>query len=82
MLILTFKSIFVLSSLSVIFFFSHDNKFIKKTIRGKEKGNLLKMLDKMINHFQRNKNKSLITRIYGLFTIKSNVFVDLDVIIM
>ena len=44
--------------------------------------NLLKMLDKMINHFQRNKNKSLITRIYGLFTIKSNVFVDLDVIIM
>jgi hypothetical protein len=40
------------------------------------------MLDKMINHFQRIKNKSLITRIYGLFTIKSNVFVDLDVIIM
>ncbi len=64
------------------FFFSHDNRFIIKTLRGKEKQNLLDVLDEMILHFEKNKNQSLITRIYGLFTIKSNVFVDLDVIIM
>ena len=34
------------------------------------------MLDAMIDHFEKTKNQSLITRIYGLFTIESNVFVD------
>ena len=64
------------------FFFSHDNKFLIKTINKKEKSILLKMLDKLIEHFEMTDNKSLIARIYGVFTIKTNLFANLDVMIM
>ena len=32
------------------FFFSYDNRFIIKTMRGSEKNNLLNMLDGLIEH--------------------------------
>lgn len=64
------------------FFFSHDNKFLIKTINKKEKKILLKMLDDLIEHFEMTDNKSLIARIYGVFTIKTNLFANLDVMIM
>lgn len=56
------------------FFFSHDNKFIIKTLQGSERRVLIGMLDKYIQHMKNTDNKSLIARIYGLFTIKTNYF--------
>ena len=38
------------------FFFSYDNKFIIKTLRGKEKDILLKMLDDYIGHIVETNN--------------------------
>lgn len=38
------------------FFFSHDNRFIIKTLSGNEKDVLLNMLDDMINHFEHTDN--------------------------
>jgi len=64
------------------FFFSHDDKFLIKTINKKEKSLLVGMLDGLIKHFKKTNNKSLIARVYGLFTIKTNLFANLDVMIM
>ena len=64
------------------FFFSKDNKFLIKTMRGSEKQVLLNMLDDMIKHFEECENQSLLARIYGVFTIKTNVFKKVDVLIM
>lgn len=64
------------------FFFSKDNKLLIKTMRGTEKKVLLNMLDDLIQHYKNTNNKSLLTRIYGVFTIKTNVFKSVDVIVM
>lgn len=64
------------------FFFSKDNKFLIKTMRGSEKKVLLEMLDDLIIHFIKTSNESLLARIYGVFTIKTNVFKSVDVIVM
>jgi 1-phosphatidylinositol-4-phosphate 5-kinase len=64
------------------FFYSHDKRFILKTLLVDEKATLLRMLDAYIFHIVNSKNKSLLVRIYGLFTIKSNYFSNLDVILM
>ena len=64
------------------FFHSKDNKFLIKTLRGSEKDVLLGMLDDFIDHIIMTENKSLLARIYGLFTIVSNKYDPLDVIIM
>ena len=39
------------------------------------------MLDDLVDHFRVHRD-SLIARIYGIFTIKSNVFAPLDLIVM
>jgi 1-phosphatidylinositol-4-phosphate 5-kinase len=64
------------------FFFSHDGRFLIKTLRGNEKDILLNMLDDFIKYLESVDNKSLIAKIYGCFTIKTNMFVPLDVIVM
>ena len=64
------------------FFFSKDNRFIIKTLRGEEKSVLLNMLDDFIDHIVKSKNRSLLARIYGIFTIKTNRFAPIDVIVM
>ena len=51
------------------FFFSHDQKFIKKTLKGNEKQLLISILDDYIEHFKKNDNKSLMARIFGIFEI-------------
>ena len=63
------------------FFYSYDNRFLIKTMTNIEKNTLLSRLDKFVCHFQNN-NKSLIAKIYGVYTIKSNIFDDLNVMIM
>jgi 1-phosphatidylinositol-4-phosphate 5-kinase len=50
------------------FFFSYDNRFLIKTLQGDEKKKLLSMLDGYVDHIKKTKNKSLIARIYGIFT--------------
>ena len=62
------------------FFFSADKKFVVKTLRGQEKFVLLSIIDDMKNHFV--EGKSLLAKIYGLYTIKTNKFSPVDIIIM
>lgn len=65
------------------FFFSYDNKFLIKTLGSKEKSILMKNLDKYLDHIKKSKNKSLLCRIYGLYTIKTmDMFVPLDIVVM
>lgn len=64
------------------FFFSHDNRFLIKTVKQGEIQILLKMLDQMIEHFRSTNNQSLIARIYGVFTIKTNMYAPLSIIVM
>ena len=64
------------------FFFSKDNRFIIKTCSLQERKTLLGMLQNFIEYLELNENKSLIAKIYGVFTIKSNVFKSVDVMIM
>jgi hypothetical protein len=64
------------------FFFSHDNRFLIKTLRGTERVKMLEIVDDYIDHIRKTKNRSLLARIYGIFTIKTNYFDPLDIIVM
>jgi hypothetical protein len=64
------------------FFFSHDNRFIIKTLNAGELKNLLKMVDPMVEHLKNTDNKSVLARIYCVFTIKTNLFSPLSVMVM
>jgi hypothetical protein len=64
------------------FFFSHDNRFIIKTMTPGERNRMLSMLDDYIAHIRVLKNKSLLARIYGIFTFTTNRFSPMDVMIM
>ena len=43
---------------------------------------MLGMLDDYIDHIRKTHNRSLLARIYGIFTIKTKFFEPLDIIIM
>ena len=64
------------------FFFSYDSKFLIKTMTNTEKDTLLSRLPAFINHFTQSNNRTFIAKIYGVYTIKSNIFDDLNVMIM
>lgn len=64
------------------FFFSHDNRFLIKTLQGNEKKLLLRMLDSYIDHIKSTNNQSLLARIYGVFSVKSNYFDSVDIMVM
>jgi len=64
------------------FFFSFDGKFLIKTLRGEEKEILLNMLPSFIDHLKQNNNQSLIAKIYGCYTIKTNQFKAVHIIVM
>ena len=64
------------------FFFSYDNRFLIKTLQGDEKKKLLSMMNCYVDHIKKTKNRSLIARIYGIFTFQTNQFKPLDVVIM
>ena len=61
------------------FFFSKDNKFLIKTITREESQLMLSMVEDYVEHIKRG---SLLAKIYGIFTIKSKFFADLDIILM
>ena len=56
------------------FFFSHDQRFIIKTLRGNEKFTFLKMIKSYIKHIVDSNNESLIARIYGIYRVKTSFF--------
>ena len=64
------------------FFFSSDNRFLIKTLQGNERTLLLGMLDDYIDHLRATNNQSLLARIYGIFTVKTNYYDQLDIMIM
>ena len=62
------------------FFWTHDQKFMIKTINSSELSSLLKMLDSYTEHIKNN--NSLIVKIYGAFTLKTQIFADVHILIM
>lgn len=43
---------------------------------------MLDLLDDYVDHIRKTKNKSLLARIYGIFTVKTDYFDPLDIIVM
>ena len=64
------------------FFFSKDKTCLIKTMRGSEKKKMFDMLDDFVCHLKDNNNKTLLSRVYGIFTIKTNIFKNIDFLIM
>ena len=64
------------------FFFSYDRKFIIKTLKGNERECLIDMLEDFVKHLKMMNGNTLLAKIYGLYTIKTNVFDPLDIILM
>ena len=63
------------------FFFSHDRKFIIKTMTKAELKLYLAKLPEFSKHFQANDN-SLIARIYGVFTVNTEYMKKVHVMLM
>ena len=63
-------------------FNTKDGKYIVEVIPSKRKRLLLNLLKQLTNHFINTNNESLLARIYGLYTIKTNVFGSFDVIVL
>lgn len=63
------------------FFFSHDRKFIIKTISIEERDLFLKLLPAFSDHYFQNKN-SLLAKIFGVFTVKCDRMDDVHIMLM
>jgi len=64
------------------FFFSYDHRFIIKTLTSEEVKLLEIIIQDYVRHIQEMENQSMLARIYGLFTITTNYFVPLNVMVM
>jgi 1-phosphatidylinositol-4-phosphate 5-kinase len=64
------------------FFFSKDNRYLIKTLSKVEKDKKLGMLDDFILHLKKCNNKSIIARIYGIYSIKTSVYDTVYVMLM
>ena len=64
-----------------IFFFSHDNKYVVKTMNKKELDVFLKFIPNYVEHHKRNP-RSLLGKIFGVFTIKKFGMSDVHVVLM
>ena len=63
------------------FFFSHDRKFTIKTMSKEELDLLLGMLPTMSTHYKNNPD-SLIAKIFGAFTVKTDSFSEVHLVLM
>ena len=63
------------------FFFSHDRKFVVKTMSSTELKLFKRMVPKYADHLQANKN-SLLSKILGIFTVQAECTMDSKVHIM
>ena len=52
-----------------VFFFSHDNKWLIKTMKNEEVDLMIKILPDYLEHHRKNPY-SLLAKIFGIFTIK------------
>ena len=62
------------------FFFSHDRKFIIKTIPKEELNQLLRLLPMLKEHFRKNP-RSLLSKIFGVFTVKTKQMSDVHLML-
>jgi hypothetical protein len=51
-------------------------------MRGRERKKLLEMINAYVDHISCTENESLLSRIYGVYTFKTNNFDPMEVIIM
>lgn len=63
------------------FFFSHDNKFIIKTMTDGEFNMYLKRLPAFGEHYKANKN-SLLAKILGVYTVNTKYIEDCHIMLM
>lgn len=63
------------------FFFSHDRKFIIKTMSTTELQLMLRILPKYVAHIKQHK-QTLLSKILGVFTVKTESFDEVHVMIM
>ena len=63
------------------FFFSHDNKFIIKTISKSELDTFLKMLPALAEHYKNNPD-CLIVKTFGAFTVKTDSTDEVHLVLM
>jgi 1-phosphatidylinositol-4-phosphate 5-kinase len=64
------------------FFYTHDRRFIIKTILKSERKFILRTINKQVRHLRANGNRSLLSRIYGVFTLTTNYFAPLELVLM
>ena len=62
------------------FFFSHDNKFIIKTIPKDELTEVLKLLPSLKEHYKKNP-RSLLSKIFGVFTVQTKTMSDVHLML-
>ena len=63
------------------FFFSHDRKFIIKTMTKSELKLYLRVLPEFCNHFKENRN-SILAKIFGVFTVNTEHMKEVHVMLM
>lgn len=63
-------------------FITKDQKFCVEIIQAKSLSRLLQFLGSLVNHYFTTNNESVLARIYGIFTIETNVFGTFTVIVM
>ena len=63
------------------FFFSHDKKFIIKTMTSGELKLFLRILPRLAAHFKKNKN-SLLCKVFGVFTVKTSKMSSVHIMLM
>jgi len=63
------------------FFFSHDRKFIIKTMNDSERETFFKLFESLNKHLGRHPD-SLLARIYGIFTVQMEDIVPVHLILM
>lgn len=64
------------------FFFSADNRLIIKTMQDDDLQAILEIVDDYIKHLTDVAGKSLLARIYGVYTIYSTNFVPVHIMVM
>ena len=63
------------------FFFSHDSKFIIKTMSSSERSLFLEVLPDYFVHLKKHR-LSLLARIYGIFTVKMEDIDEISLVLM
>ena len=63
------------------FFFSHDRRFIIKTMFQEELDIMMESLPEYFRHIQQNP-KSLVARIYGVFQVEMDGIVPINILLM